>query len=516
MLIGNDDIAPVEFPADSRKDRRILLGLGALAVTSELFYLYLVRFNAISGIRPVSAFVAVMMVLFAMYGLAFLLLRKVRFKRKTALAIIVLGAVIFRITLIPAGLPHDAGATELVEHTRADLQGRAVSFDRYLLYDDDIWRYLWDGHVWANSVNPFQFAPDDPQLDGLAVSGPWQDIRDNVNHALIPTIYPPLAQLLFRISDSIAPGSIIVLKAILISLDLLTLLLVYLVIEKLGAHPAGLLLYAWNPLLIKVVAGSGHVDILAGALLALTAYLLLKRAYLASAVALSGAVLVKLAPVVLIPFLAKRIGWRRSLVIPFVILGAYLPFLHSGWAVFAGFAKFAREWEFNSAFFLVIRSLAQPFARDPALVARGIGVLAILASVVWFWRRDDGHPASFSGVASVLGVLILLSPTVMPWYLTWLLPLAVVAQETTWIWFTGIVCLAFFVMASGTLGPPLLVLEYGAFLAIVLRNWFCRGRQQPLFARLQLTERVSGLSDNAEGPESRTTIQIQYRKGETP
>ncbi len=293
--------------------------------------------------------------------------------------------------------------------------------------------------------------------------------------------------MVFRLSHALAPGSVIVLKTILVSFDLLTIVLVYLVLRKLGSHPAWLLLYAWNPL-IKVVAGSGHVDILAATLLALTAYLLLKRAYLPAALALAGAALVKVAPLVVFPFLIKRIGWRRSLLMPAVMLAAYLPFLHSGWTVFAGFTKFAREWEFNSAFFLLIQSLAHPFARDPAFVARATGALAILVCVVWFWERDDGQLASFPRVAScILGALILFSPTVMPWYLVWLLPLAVLSRATVWISFTGVVCLAFFVMVKGALGASLVALEYGIFLTIALLSWLFRERQRP-FVRLQPAE----------------------------
>jgi len=487
-LISTIGFAREGFVSRLRKDRNILLALVTLTAVSEALYLRLVRFNAIDGLRPVATFVGLMLALFTMYGIAFLLLRKIQIRMKSALMIVVLGAAVFRITMIPAGLPPDASAPELLQLIGADLHGNAVSFDRYLLYDGDVWRYLWDGHVWASSVNPYQLAPADSKLDYLGASAPWQDIRDNINHPRVPTIYPPLAQVVFRLSHAIAPGSVVVLKTILVSFDLLTILLVYLALRKLGSDLAWLQLYAWNPLLIKVVAGSGHVDVLAGTLLVLTVYLLLKRAYLPAALALAGVALVKLAPVILLPFLAKRIGWRRALVMPLLVLAAYLPFLHSGWAVFAGFLKFAREWEFNSAFFLLMRALARPFARDPEFVARVVGVLALLFCVVWFWRRDNGHPATFPHVASyMLGALILFSPTVMPWYLVWLLPLAVLSQATVWIYFTGVVCLAFFVMVNGTLGTPVLALEYGAFLTTALLSSFSRRRRQP-FARLQPAE----------------------------
>ena len=469
-----------------KHERLALLGLTALALASEGLYASLIRLNAIDGLRPVATFVGVMLTLFVLYGVAFLILRRLHSKIRSAALIVVLAAICFRITMLPAGLPPDASSAELVELARADLRGEAVSFDRYLLYDDDIWRYLWDGHVSANSVNPSRYAPADRNADFLAAPAagptrapdPWEDIRDNVNHAWIPTIYPPLAQGIFRLSHAIAPGSVLALKAILTALDLLTILLVWLGLRKLEADPAWLLLYAWNPLLIKVVAGSGHVDVLAGTMLALTAWFLLIRAHLPAAIALAAASLTKLAPILLLPFLAKRIGWRKALIVPVVVVAAYLPFSGSGSPVFSGLRLFAMDWQFNSAFFLLTHSLASTFSSNPSLVARALGVLAICASMVWLWRRDDGQAASFPLIAShMLAAVILFSPTVMPWYLVWLLPLAVLSRTTIWVWLTGLVCLAFFVMVDGTQRTSVVALEYGAFIVIALATLRRQARQ---------------------------------------
>ena len=474
-----------ERQANPPNDHLALVALTVFAVASEALYVGMIRLNAIDGLRPVVTFLGLMLALFALFAAAFLTLRRIRARKGTATIIVVLAAICFRVTMLFAGLPHNASATELVELARADLRGEAVSFDRYLLYDDDIWRYLWDGHVWANSVNPFQYAPVDQKLDFLAGSradtlqrSPWPDIRDNINHAGIPTIYPPLAQVVFRLSHAVAPGSVLALKAILITFDLFTVFLVWLGLRKLGSDGAWLLLYAWNPLLIKVVAGSGHVDVLAGTMLALTAWLLLIRAHLSAAVALAAAALTKLAPLILLPFLAKRIGWRKSLLVPVTLVAAYLPFFKSGFSTFSGLGTFARNWEFNSGFFLLGRSMAQVFTNNPSFAARLVGVAAFAASAIWLWHTDDGQPASFALVAShMLAAVILLSPTVMPWYWVWLLPLAVLSRSTLWIWFTGLVCLAFLVMVDGTQRTSVVAFEYGVFAVIALATGWRQARQ---------------------------------------
>lgn len=482
-MIGSDHAPRERSVAEIRKERFLLFGLSTSGVASEALYLRLVRFNAIDGLRPVATFMGFVMALFAIYGLAFFLLRKIRLRAKAALAITSFGAVLFRITMLPAGLPPDASIAEMRQLVRDDLHGTSVSFDRYLLYDDDIWRYLWDGHVWANSVNPFLYAPVDSRMDPLVTSNSatrgsahfWDDIRDNINHPRIPTIYPPLAQVVFRISHALAPGSVIVLKTILVILDLITISLLWFALPRLRLPAAWLLLYAWNPLLIKTVAGSGHVDVLAVATLALTVYFLLIRAKLPAALALAAACLAKLSPLILLPFAVKRIGWRNSITAAFVILAAYLPFLERGTAIFSGLSRFAREWQFNSGFFLAAQALARPFTHDPSLAARGTGLIAIVVTAVWLWRQDDGQVATFPHIAShLLAALILFSPTVMPWYLVWLLPLAVMSRTAIWIWFTGLVCLALFVMVDGTERLPVLAIEYGSLLVVALAVFWHR------------------------------------------
>jgi hypothetical protein len=67
-----------------------------------------------------------------------------------------------------------------------------------------------------------------------------------------------------------------------------------------------------------------------------------------------------------------------------------------------------------------------------------------------------------------LGAFIVLSPAVMPWYLTLVLPLAILCGQRIWIWFSAIVCLAFSVMVDQHLPVWTVCLEYGLFTALLL------------------------------------------------
>ncbi len=458
------------------------LQLTALLALSEGIYLALQRLEAVNGVRPVLIFLALLGAQFALYAAAYLIVRRMRSPTPAALFVVGAGAVLFRLTLLPAGLPHDTAWREVPSALRADLRGDRVTYERFLLFDSDVWRYLWDGHVWAHGANPYLHAPADPELDawadeenvaltdGLAV---WSDIRDNITYAGIPTVYPPLAQGVFRLSHRAAPGSVLAMKELLVGFDLLAALFIALTLVALGRPAALVILYAWNPLLIKVFAGSGHMDAVVVAMLAATSYFVVRGWRALAAVSFGLAILSKLSPLVLLPFVVRRIGLRYSVLAGGLVLAGYTPFLGASSGVWAGLLTFAREWQFNAGPFALIQWIGRLFGVQSALAGRAICGLAILAWVSWLGWRDDGRRESFASAgAGALGALIVLSSAVMPWYVTWVLPLALVADQRLWYYFSGLVCVAFLVMIDGTEYASVLWLEYSLFAGILVKEFW--------------------------------------------
>jgi hypothetical protein len=436
--------------------------------SSEALYLALIRLDAVTGAAPVARFLGIMAGLFLLYALAARELSRLP-RRPSAFALVLGAGLVFRLTLLPAGQPPKAPLGERLEGLRADLRGDRVSYERYLLFDDDLWRYLWDGHVAAAGLNPYRYAPADPALDDLAGTELWSDVRDNVNHPEVPTVYPPLAQAVFRLSHALTPGSVLALKGLLLAFELATIGLLALALRGQGRPPAAAALYAWNPLVIKVFAGSGHVDAVLVTCLTATAWLALRGARWSTATAWGLAVLAKLSPVVLLPFVARRVGPVPTLGAGAVIALGWLPFLDAGLGVVEGLRRFASSWQFNAGPFRLASHLASGLVADPDAWARNLMGLAILGVLVWLGLRDDGRRESFPGRATwALGALLVLGPVVMPWYLPWVLPLAILARERVWLAFSALACLAFLVMVDGVERPAVLWVEYGALGVLLL------------------------------------------------
>ncbi len=119
---------------------------------------------------------------------------------------------------------------------------------------DDVFRYLWDGKVAGAGFNPYELAPDAPELLNLR-----DDLWQTLPHRDVASVYPPLALTLFSIAARF-PWPIFLWKLLLIAADLTTcFFLSRLAILRRGDCGAAIW-YAWNPLVTLEIAGMGHVD----------------------------------------------------------------------------------------------------------------------------------------------------------------------------------------------------------------------------------------------------------------
>lgn len=467
-------------------DRKKKILMVMLLLVSLVIYGDLSRLDAANGWGPVLQFLRDMAGLFIAYWIAFRLVQLGGKTSRFMVALILCGALLFRIALLPAGLNRQPGSPGAGQALKADIAGQRVAFDRFLLFDCDVWRYLWDGHVWSHGYNPYRRPPSDPVLDRFASEEPtpttdglsvWGDIRGNIHYHSLPTVYPPAAQVLFRLSHFFAPSSVLAMKLLIVCLDLGTLGLIMIGLHATGLPVSHVILYAWNPLVVKVFAGSAHYDSLLTLLLSGVALAIILGWHRLAAVLLGMSILTKLAPVVLVPFLYRRAGWRSVVLCgSVVLLGLSLAFQPNAQSL-AGFAEFGGNWRFNAGPYALLESMARFLhPAGAATAARILSAVFILTGLVALRRRDRGGPEDFSSFAAwALGLVLLFSPVVNPWYVTWTLPYAVLSRRHEWLWMSALICLAFLVMVEGREFSWALWIEYGSLLAIMVCDMWRRG-----------------------------------------
>lgn len=138
---------------------------------------------------------------------------------------------------------------------------------------DDVYRYLWDGLMQGAGINPYQFAPEDASLLVYQAN----PIYDKLAFPDVRTIYPPLAQLLFFINNSIFGPSIVGLKFLYLIIDVGSIIFIFKILKALNFNTNKTLLYALSPLILFELFINAHIDILLIFFLTVSIYFVLKK-----------------------------------------------------------------------------------------------------------------------------------------------------------------------------------------------------------------------------------------------
>lgn len=306
----------------------------------------------------------------------------------------------------------------------------------------DVFRYVWDGQVQRAGNNPYRYVPADPALASLRDPAVYPYVS-RADYA--PTIYPPMAQLVFAAVGRVT-RSVTGMKLAMVGFEAIAVgcLLRLLVQAELPLHR--LLIYAWNPLAASAIAGDGHVDAIAIGLLAVALICQVSQREVSAIVMLSGAALVKFLPLVVAPAFIRR----GHLVQPALAAAATVALLYAAYAsagrrvvgFLAGYR--AEEHLDNGLGFWPVSLLAHLAPLPPwagtLYVALAGGGLAVLALVI---MRRPPH-AGPAGVVELCQDTAILSGAAMmaltphyAWYYVWLAIPSVVAPMPAIIWLSA-------------------------------------------------------------------------------
>lgn len=382
------------------------------------------------------------------------------------------------------------------------LLGRVILMPTAPILENDYWRYLWDGRVFANGINPYAFKPLDHALDHLDVF-----YRQQIGWKQYGTIYPPVSIGIFALAHLIVPDSILVLKIILTIFEFATGLVLIFWFQDMKIPLKWTSIYLLSPLVVKEIANSAHLDSIAVFFTTLSVFLLWKNGRsahqrcwvsLVSWILLALAVASKLYPICLLLLFFKidRYRWRGLGIFIMSLVLIYTPFLSTGYSFFNGTEAFAKHWIFNASIYKVIQKgistlflylesskfLSEQYVRialENDFLAKGI-VGSIFSAYVYFRTKKltqiDELPKE---VLNVLGVLLILSPVVNGWYLLWLFPFACLSRSKPWLIFSYLIVAGYAWWYSNELSLYLKWIEY---IILFLFFYICRNSSQKKIA----------------------------------
>ncbi|MCS6918088.1 MAG: hypothetical protein RMK52_03495 [Chitinophagales bacterium] len=300
---------------------------------------------------------------------------------------------------------------------------------------DDFNRFLWDGHVWHNGINPYALRPVEVAQRGMAVQAPLPELLHAMNSPEYYSVYPPLLQGVFRVAAAGGGdvfGGVLVLRLFLLVAEAGTLLMLPGLLRRLGRQPAEAMWYGLNPLVITELTGNLHMEGIMIFFLVLGMRLLLSGPLPAAAASWAAAASAKLLPLMFLLFLPRRLG-RRFIPFAAVTLALFglmfVPFAdRSAWDHLSqSLQLYFRSFEFNGSIYRLLRWIGEHvYGYNPIQVLGPVLGTVAAGSIIFLAIREQRPTLERLPMMMLasLSIYFFLSPVVHPWYLSTLVLLS--------------------------------------------------------------------------------------------
>jgi hypothetical protein len=363
------------------------------------------------------------------------------------------------------------------------------------ILESDFYRYLWDGGVTAIGQNPYALAPADiaarpdqgpPEIRHLAAQS--GAVLNRINYPHLRTIYPPVAQAAFAVAHWLGPWRLWSWRLVLLFCELAAVAVLAALLWETGQSMAALAIYWWNPLVVKEVVNSAHMDVLILPFLLGALLLVTRRKHILAAVLLAAAVGTKFWPLVLAPILFRDLIERprrfaavlgTCVVLTSAIL---LPYAMAATGNQSGLVAYSGQWEMNDPFFMLFlwlfRFLSQILGTgaDTARWATRLVVGFVFCGWIgWLARRPAQSTTDLiEKCLLATGALFLLSPTQFPWYALWFIPFLTVRPRLSLVLLTVLLPLYYLRFHFLGIGRPEMF-DYGVVFVEFIPVWFLLG-----------------------------------------
>lgn len=297
---------------------------------------------------------------------------------------------------------------------------------------NDFYRYLWDGKIVANLMNPYATSPDlianNPVTAHLSDVWYWKDLFFKWSHS----IYGPTLMIVFGLSNLISMDSGLIMKIVFAIFAVLSLLLISKILKGKKLPQRRILLVALSPLFLFEVFAASHVESIYAFFLLLCLYLFEKNKKVLSSVSLAFATLTKFFPLVFLPFFVikkhRNIFKIKKGSIKFVIIFAitiillYLPFYLTTEPelLFKSFNTFRDKWVMSPGIFALFKNFFSILNLDGYSLAKTVTNVTTILLIVYSYIRYKKHGDLYQSLYEVSLWLIILSSVVFSWYVLWL------------------------------------------------------------------------------------------------
>lgn len=361
----------------------------------------------------------------------------------------------------------------------------AVVFRAIFLLDDttrlsnDAYRFIWDAEQVTSGVSPYLYTPEEWSMQNSGtIFDPGGELYQHIDARDQYSTYPPVCQFFWSTSSWLAhlldvPDSIghriIFLKMLYFIVEIITmLLLVSLLIKKgLAGQLAGI--YALNPLVIIELTGNLHPEAIMILFLAIASMLALSNRMFLAAIPFGFAISTKFVPLLFIPFLVKRYGWKNTIIFGTISVQVaalvFIPFLSENLIhhVSQSLALYFTSFEFNASLYFIVRNIMEELTGFQYMML--VGPLLALAAFFAIFIVLVKQRSTMNALLAVYFIYIISATAVHPWYLTIPVLLGVFGTYRWPLVASCAVLVSYFLYIPGTEHFWIILAEYTVIIA---------------------------------------------------
>ncbi|MFT6829080.1 MAG: alpha-1,6-mannosyltransferase [Roseivirga sp.] len=191
---------------------------------------------------------------------------------------------------------------------------------------DDVYRFIWDGRLITQFVDPYKQLPIDYLSQGI--EGITPDLFLKLNSPDYFSVYPPFNQIFFFLSVLISPGSefwsIVILRLVIFIFELGNIGLIRKLLRHYKLPDRYGLFYALNPMVILELTGNLHFEGIMIYFLLLALWYFEQNKLHWSAVFFGLSVATKFLPLIFLPLLIRKIGFKKTMLYGLIVGGVLI------------------------------------------------------------------------------------------------------------------------------------------------------------------------------------------------
>jgi alpha-1,6-mannosyltransferase len=355
---------------------------------------------------------------------------------------------------------------------------------------DDVYRFIWDGRLIFNGLDPFAELPPEYLNKGVGLTSELFYLLGSREYF---TIYPPLNQAIFFLSVVFTPESeiwsITIMRFVILAFEFGNIRLIRKLLRHYGLPQKYGLLYALNPLVILELTGNLHFEGILIFFLLLALWFYEQKRFYRSALFFGMSVAAKFLPLIFLPLMMKKLGLKNGiyycLIVGAVVMLNFLPVWDS--AIFQGttesLALYFQKFEFNGSIYYLARWYG--FETEGFNIIAKSGKWMALATLISitiysFFGKSKRLPEN---MLWIWALYLLFATTVHPWYAIPMLALSVFSVKRFPYLLTALIFLTYSNYGGDVYNERLwvVILEYSLVIILAVYEAFGRSVQKFFF-----------------------------------